>query len=249
MPEANEVKYRLGLDLGTNSIGWAVLRLDDENKPTAIIRAGVRIFSDGREAKTKTSLAVNRREKRSQRRRRDRYLMRRNTLIKTLIDLGFFPRDTDERKGLVSNDPYEIRNRALTEAVSPAEFARALYHINQRRGFKSNRKTEAREEPKQGSIKFATRELAEELESNEDIKTIGQWLYKRKIENKPVRIKPTNSDLNSPKYDVYISRSMMEDEFNQIWDAQYNFWSIKDKEIAKLFSNNNKEKIFEIIFY
>lgn len=249
MPEANKVKYRLGLDLGTNSIGWAVLRLDDENKPTAIIRAGVRIFSDGREAKTKTSLAVNRREKRSQRRRRDRYLMRRNTLIKTLIDLGFFPKDTDERKGLVSNDPYEIRNRALTEAVSPAEFARALYHINQRRGFKSNRKTEAREEPKQGSIKFATRELAEELESNEDIKTIGQWLYKRKIENKPVRIKPTNSDLNSPKYDVYISRAMMEDEFNQIWDAQYNFWSIKDKEIANLFSNNNKEKIFEIFFY
>lgn len=175
--------------------------------------------------------------------------MRRNTLIKTLIDLGFFPKDTDERKALVSNDPYEIRNRALMEAVSPAEFARALYHINQRRGFKSNRKTEAREEPKQGSIKFATRELAEELESNEDIKTIGQWLYKRKIENKPVRNKPTKSNSKSPKYDIYISRAMMEDEFNQIWDAQYNFWSIKDKEIAKLFSNNYKEKIFEIIFY
>lgn len=63
MPEAKKVKYRLGLDLGTNSIGWAVLRLNDENKPTAIIRAGVRIFSDGREAKTKTSLAVNRRKK------------------------------------------------------------------------------------------------------------------------------------------------------------------------------------------
>lgn len=27
------MKYRLGLDLGTNSIGWAVYSLDENNEP------------------------------------------------------------------------------------------------------------------------------------------------------------------------------------------------------------------------
>ena len=42
--------YRLAIDLGTTSLGWAVYRLNNEHAPVALIRAGVRIFSDGREA-------------------------------------------------------------------------------------------------------------------------------------------------------------------------------------------------------
>lgn len=41
-------RYRLGLDIGTNSIGWCVLDLDSEGRPVGIKRMGVRIFSDGR---------------------------------------------------------------------------------------------------------------------------------------------------------------------------------------------------------
>ena len=46
-----KMRYRLALDIGTTSIGWAMLRLNPEFSPIAIIRAGVRIFSDGRDAK------------------------------------------------------------------------------------------------------------------------------------------------------------------------------------------------------
>ena len=55
------MKYRLGLDLGTNSIGWSVYSLDDENKPVALEDLGVRIFTDGRNPKSKEPLAVERR--------------------------------------------------------------------------------------------------------------------------------------------------------------------------------------------
>ncbi|WP_297323363.1 hypothetical protein [uncultured Bartonella sp.] len=48
-------------DIGTNSIGWAVLQLNDDREPVHIVDAGARIFSDGREAQTGEPLAVKRR--------------------------------------------------------------------------------------------------------------------------------------------------------------------------------------------
>ena len=50
----NILKYRLGLDLGTNSIGWCMLRLNKDNEPVAVIKSGVRIFHDGRNEKTRS---------------------------------------------------------------------------------------------------------------------------------------------------------------------------------------------------
>jgi hypothetical protein len=71
-----KMRYRLALDLGSTSLGWAMVRLNAEDKPCAVIKAGVRIFSDGRNPKDGSSLAVTRREARSMRRRRDRLLKR-----------------------------------------------------------------------------------------------------------------------------------------------------------------------------
>lgn len=62
------MKYRLGLDLGTNSIGWAVYSLDEDNEPEKLEDLGARIFSDGRNPKSKEPLAVERRTARGQRR-------------------------------------------------------------------------------------------------------------------------------------------------------------------------------------
>ena len=84
------MRYRLAIDLGSTSIGWAMVRLDAENNPCAIIKAGVRIFSDGRNPKDGSSLAVSRREARAMRRRRDRLLKRKARMMRLLIQHGFF---------------------------------------------------------------------------------------------------------------------------------------------------------------
>ena len=84
------MRYRLAIDLGSTSIGWAMVRLDAENNPCAIIKAGVRIFSDGRNPKDGSSLAVSRREARAMRRRRDRLLKRKARMVRLLIQHGFF---------------------------------------------------------------------------------------------------------------------------------------------------------------
>ncbi len=56
---ANGAMYRLGLDLGTNSIGWAAIRLDEKGEPCGLLDMGVRIFSDGRNPQSKASNAVD----------------------------------------------------------------------------------------------------------------------------------------------------------------------------------------------
>ena len=138
----SSMRYRLALDLGSTSLGWAMIRLSADNAPIAIIKAGVRIFSDGRNPKDGSSLAVTRREARAMRRRRDRLLKRKARMMATLIAHGFFSTLEAERKALETLNPYTLRAKGLDVALSPAEFGRALFHINQRRGFKSNRKTD-----------------------------------------------------------------------------------------------------------
>jgi CRISPR-associated endonuclease Csn1 len=54
----SKLKYRLALDLGSTSLGWALVRLNNADEPNAIIKSGVRIFSDGRNPKDGSSLAV-----------------------------------------------------------------------------------------------------------------------------------------------------------------------------------------------
>lgn len=103
---------RLGLDIGTNSIGWWLYGVED-GAITGVIDGGVRIFSEGRDPKTKASLAVARRAARAQRRRRDRFLRRKAALMKRMAEVGLMPADPAAAKALEQLDPYELRARGL----------------------------------------------------------------------------------------------------------------------------------------
>ncbi|PKO83648.1 MAG: type II CRISPR RNA-guided endonuclease Cas9 [Betaproteobacteria bacterium HGW-Betaproteobacteria-11] len=151
------LRYRLALDLGSTSLGWAIVRLKGD-EPVAFVKVGVRIFGDGRNPKDGSSLAVTRRAARAMRRHRDRLLKRKHRMMALLLKHGFFPADVAERKALELLNPYELRAKGLNEALAPAEFARALFHINQRRGFKSNRKTD-KQDNDSGALKTAINTL------------------------------------------------------------------------------------------
>lgn len=155
------MKYRLGLDVGTNSLGWAVVALD-EDVPKQIIAAGARIFSEGRDAQTKTTLKASRTEKRSARRRRDRFLQRQAFLLAEMTKVGIFPEGINQRKQLELLDPYKIRHVAINQQIPISHIGRALFHINQRRGFKSNRK-DTSEEATSGMVSNSVRALFEQM--------------------------------------------------------------------------------------
>lgn len=215
-----QTPYRLALDIGSTSIGWCLLKLDADTppKPKAIIRMGVRIFPDGRNPKDGSSLAVTRRNARAMRRRRDRLLKRKDRLLKALIRLGFFPHDEAQRRALVQLDPYVLRKKGLSELLTGPEFARALFHINQRRGFLSNRKTDKKDNDS-GALKKAIKDLREKL-AQENCQTLGEWLAKRHSERLSVRARLHGKTQKDKAYDFYADRAMIEHEFDALWAKQ-----------------------------
>ena len=244
----HKMSYRIGLDLGTSSIGWALIRLNENHAPCAIIKTGVRIFSDGRNPNDGSSLAVTRREARGMRRRRDRLLKRKQRMMKTLIELGFFSSDDKTRQLEKNKNPYELRAKGLDDVLTPSEFARACFHINQRRGFKSNRKTDKKENDS-GALKLAINTLRANLKE-ENCRTVGEWLYKRQCQGLTVRARYRENKMPSEQgktkiiksYDLYIDRAMIEDEFDRLWDKQAQF-------NAQLFNEGAKKAIKGILLF
>lgn len=90
-------KTILGLDLGTNSIGWALIQQNFEEKYGKIIGLGSRIIPMSQdilgefERGNSISQTAERTQLRSTRRLRERHLLRRERLHRVLNVLGFLP--------------------------------------------------------------------------------------------------------------------------------------------------------------
>jgi len=90
-------KTILGLDLGTNSIGWALIKQDFEKKEGEILGLGTRIIPMSQDILgefgkgNSISQTAGRTGYRSVRRLRQRFLLRRERLHRVLHILGFLP--------------------------------------------------------------------------------------------------------------------------------------------------------------
>ncbi|MCI6066111.1 hypothetical protein MR818_12205 [bacterium] len=62
-------QYRIGLDIGITSVGWAVLQNNSQDEPVRITDLGVRIFDVAENPKNGDALAAPRRDARTTRRR------------------------------------------------------------------------------------------------------------------------------------------------------------------------------------
>ena len=245
------IPYRLGIDIGTNSLGWCALELDREGRPKGIRKIGVRIFSDGRDPQSGTSLAVDRRMARGARRRRDRFVDRRADLMKALIRHGLMPPDRAERKALEALDPYELRARGLVELLNPHHFGRAIFHLNQRRGFKSNRKTDKKQND--ADLKGMKGGISKLRQAMGD-RTLGQYLHDEFRKGRSVRgssdgaTKPHAAVRARPhvvkgknEYDLYADRAMYEAEFDLLWRSQAEF--------GAAVTDPARDEIRDIIFF
>ncbi|MEM6312144.1 MAG: type II CRISPR RNA-guided endonuclease Cas9, partial [Pseudomonadota bacterium] len=245
---------RLGLDIGTKSIGWWLYDTDG-GKITGVVDGGVRIFSDGRDPKSKASLAVDRRGARAQRRRRDRYLRRKAALMKRMAQVGLMPADPAEAKALEVLNPYELRASGLEGPLPLTHFGRVLFHLNQRRGFKSNRKTD-RGDNESGKIKDATKRLDEEMAiaiPDESMRTYGHFLHLRRSAAPSPRRVPSvrtrltvarrdNAEKEEAGYDFYPDRKHLSEEFDKLWAAQASF-------APDVLTDDLRDEIATIIFH
>lgn len=206
------MKKILGLDLGTNSIGWAVVNeAENTEEKSSIVKLGVRVipltvdeqqnFEKGKSITTNADRTL----KRSMRRNLQRYKLRREALIKILKENGFINDNTvlAETGNKTTFETYRLRAKAATEEVSLSEFARILLQINKKRGYKSSRKAKGTEE---GTL-IDGMDVAKQL--YEDNLTPGQLCYQ--ILQKDKKILP----------DFYPSD--LRNEFDRIWDFQKQF--------------------------
>jgi CRISPR-associated endonuclease Csn1 len=214
------MKYRLALDMGSTSLGWCILALDKNDAPASIINMGVRIFSDGRDDKTKEPLAVARRGARALRRNNDRRDRRQKRLMDYLIQSGLMPENYHDRKKLEPLDPYSLRAAALDKEIPLHHLGRALFHINQRRGFKSNRKTDRREN-ESSNMKNAIKDLDQRILLSGS-RTFGEYLYKQKMESHPVRVRSIMVK-NKAEYNFYPGREMYQKEVAVLLEKQKTF--------------------------
>ena len=207
------MKKILGLDLGTNSIGWAVVNeAENIDEQSSIIRLGVRVnplttdeinnFEKGKSITTNADRTL----KRSMRRNLQRYKLRRKNLIELLKQHGFITDETilSENGNRTTFETYRLRAKAATEEISLQEFARVLLMINKKRGYKSSRKVKSTDEGQAiDSIDVAKKLYDDNL-------TPGQYalqLLERKQKNLP---------------DFY--RSDLQNELNKVLDCQKQFY-------------------------
>jgi len=152
------------------------------------------------------------------RRRRDRYLQRREALLNALVRHGLMPAEEAARKELAALDPYALRHHALHRKLAPHEIGRVIFHLNQRRGFASNRKTDRTNDAEQGKIKTASDRLKAEI-ARAGLPTLGAWLAERHARQQDVRARLTGTGAKA-EYPFYPTRELVRAEFDAIWAAQ-----------------------------
>ena len=207
------MKLIFGFDLGTTSIGSAVIRYDANRDAGEILHLGTRIFPEARDSEG-TPLNQQRRLARTMRRQVRRRRERRKLLNETLAEAGLLPRfNSAEWSHVMALDPYTLRKEGLERALTPAELGRALYHLSKRRHFRQKDLEEGddatviinkNEAKKEKEATNARQRLVTALKENET--TLGAYL--------------AGIDNDQRKRGHHAERKNVIDEFNRLIAAQ-----------------------------
>ncbi len=230
-PDLPENPTVLGLDIGARSIGWALIRGPETASPE-IVATGVRIFEagvDGDIAKgMDASRAAARRMARQMRRQTARRVQKKKRLFTLLQEADLLPKTPDNSSmsrdavikkldttllaslsptygdtGQTANKlPYVLRAEALRRPLSAHELGRVLYHLGERRGFKSNRRTDRKAEDT-GKVY----EGIAAIQEKKGDQTLGEYF---------AGLDPMADRIRNR----YLARADYEAEFAKIWEAQ-----------------------------
>ncbi|MFV0163770.1 type II CRISPR RNA-guided endonuclease Cas9 [Empedobacter falsenii] len=242
-------KTILGLDLGTNSIGWALVKeAKNDKEQSSIEKIGVRVISfdnfvstdSGKESKNPEqdfkggkgiSPNAGRTLKRSARRNLQRFKLRRKNLIQILKDNQWISDDTilAENGNKTTFETFRLRALAAENQLELHELARVLLQINKKRGYKSSRKVNKTEE---GTL-IDGMDIAKKL-YHENL-TPGQFVLDL---------------LKSGKKKVPdFYRSDLQAEFDKIWNFQKQFYPEILTDEFKETIKNKGQKVTSQIFY
>ncbi|OAD42863.1 type II CRISPR RNA-guided endonuclease Cas9 [Polaribacter atrinae] len=248
----------LGLDLGTNSIGWALI----ENN--IILGMGSRVFPEGvvnlgEGEGRETSKNASRTEARGVRRQIFRRRLRKRYLLKELAKHNLCPISPTLIKDWNGTDifkneliiqwfqlnPYELRAKAIQEEITLIELGRIFYHMIQRRGFLSNSRSAGADVKEtstifKGDAKIGKIGISDTLKSIEQNKTLGSFLHSIQ----PKENEPFSGELERIR-NRYTTRQMYIDEFETIWEFQKQYHSELNSNLKTILGGRKKDNYKE----
>lgn len=243
------MRYRVGLDVGTASLGVAVFSLDENNNPLDLVWKHVRVFDEPLE-KSQAGLKskkAGRRAARMQRRQIDRRLGRTKAIAALALLLGIqIEPSNDSGRTLL-----EIRAKAAREQIDLSDLIRVFIRLGKRRGyggaFKPKKEGAVLGEVEGGSndLNIAMQVIAESR--GVSVITLGEYLYDRWHQGLPTKLKVKEKrDKEDELQNLYALRHQVEAEFEQIWQAQSAFYPI----LNSLYEGKPLKEIFyQAIFY
>ncbi len=218
------MKRILGIDTGTNSLGWAVVdKVDD--KTYSLVRKGSLIFQEGVKVEKgiESSKAAERTSHRALRKQYFRRRLRKIEVLKVLIDFDWCPYLSPEALHLwhvkkqypmsetfiawqrtndnTEDNPYYYRHLCLHEKLDMNNQAnrymlgRAMYHLAQRRGFLSNRLEQGNDD-ETGKVKEAISSLSQSMQEA-GCEYLGDYfyrIYKEKGNTERIRTRYTDRE-------------------------------------------------------
>jgi CRISPR-associated endonuclease Csn1 len=261
--KSSKMKKILGLDIGVNSVGFALVE-QNADTDSRIVKTGVRIvnedpdfhgnFYQGNPASKNSA----RRTKRSIRRNNQRFKDRRNKLYKILKENRLFPAN-DLLLNISSEGLFFLRKSAVSERISPEEIGRIFIHLNQRRGYQSNRKAKKDEDETQ-----YLQRVKELGEWTEDM-TVGEFWYNF------ILFQDGRNELINPELVEWFEKKAKDEpgfrirenifprksylnEFDLIWNIQRNYYPEILTGGPTCSKEQNKSSLFqkirnEIIYY
>ena len=270
-------KFILGLDVGTNSIGWVLLR-DNKvfDKGVVIFPIGTNVDERGRETTKNMVRGTYRRTSRTN----FRYKLRRKDLKRFLTTLNMLPtflHTFNVKEKYQASELYKLRADALNSPIPIEEIGRIFLLINKHRGFKSNSKILSEAKDDEGVVKADINGLSEAMNDN-GARTIGEYFHKMyekssKLFNdgkwhnidEPFDERSFDNEGNFLLHNSrgirregrFTGREMYATEFDLIWDKQRKYYphltgSRKEyDEICKLSVEDKraKLKIFKETYY
>jgi CRISPR-associated endonuclease Csn1 len=243
------MRYRVGLDVGTASLGVAAISLDNDKQPTDLVWRHVRIFDEPLE-KSQAGLKskkAGRRAARMQRRQIDRRKGRTKQIASLAPLLGIHIEPSPDS----GNTLLEIRAKAAREQIGLSDLIRIFIRIGKRRGYAGEFRTK-KEGAKLGEVEGGNNDLNKEMKVLAEAKgldevTLGEFLYQRWLDKKPTKLKIKEpGDKSIPDNNLYALRNQLEAEFEQIWQTQSTFYPILNSQFE---GKPLKDKFHKAIFH
>ena len=230
----------MGLDVGISSVGWGLIKVDENNNPCQILDVGVKIFSPGEVPKTGASKNLVRREKRGSRRiirRREfrvdrvKHLLNLNGYLGENIESGIVS-EVNEKLSFIFDSmlnkyykeknvtPYQLKVEALDRKLTKDELSIILVHYAKHRGYKSNR-DEDKNDSETGKVKSAI-DTNKKIMEVEGYRSPSEMFLKDKRFDEKIR--NSNGD-----YKLSITREMYLNEIELVLDTQIKYGLITEE--------------------